>query len=257
MSGAYEDLEGKVAVVLGASDGIGRETSLLLAEHGVRLAVVARRRDPLEALAEEIDSAGGVAVGVEADSTSATDLDRVRKEALRLYGGVDILIAFVGGGVTRVGVEEIDDATWTDVIERNLTATFLATRAFIPVLAEGRGPSIVTMGSVAGQQVDMPLSAVYAAAKAGVAQFTRHVALEVGPRGIRANCLAPSTTLSPRVVKTLEGNPGLGQEVLDITPLGRLGEPLDIAHAALYLSSDVSSWLTGATLDLGGGRVMR
>jgi 3-oxoacyl-[acyl-carrier protein] reductase len=257
VSGIYKDLEGKVAVVLGGSEGIGGATARMLAANGVKVAVGARRREPLEALVEEVGEEGGEAFPLQLDATRTADLERARDATVEHFGGIDILIAFAGGGATRIAVEEIDDETWSSVIERNLTATFLAVRAFVPTLQKGHAPAIVTMGSAAGRQIDAPLSAAYAAAKAGVAQFTRHIAAELGPRGIRANCVAPSITLSPRIRESLKGKPGLEDAVLGITPLGRLGEPSDIADAAVYLCSDASGWLTGATLDLGGGRVMR
>jgi 3-oxoacyl-[acyl-carrier protein] reductase len=257
VNASYADLRDKVAVVLGGSAGIGAATARLLAADGTKVAVAARREGPLTELVDEIREAGGSAVGLHADASTEAALAEIRAAVLDRYGGVDLLLAFVGGGAAQIAVEDIEEATWSSVVERNLTSTFLAVRTFVPVLAGRRSPAIVTMGSAAGQQVDTPLCAAYAAAKAGVAHLTRHIAVELGPRGIRANCIAPSTTLSPRVSESLKGKPGLAEKVLDITPLGRLGEPVDVARAAVYLCSEASGWLTGATIDVGGGRVMR
>src|SRR5262249_52120055 len=151
-------------------------------------------------------------------------------------------------------VLEITPEEWRQVVDANLTSTFLTVRAAVPeMVRRGRG-AVVTMASNGGRYLDMPLTASYAAAKAGVVMFTRHLAKEVGPHGVRANCVAPATTLTERVATMMP------QAELDawakLSPLGRLGTPMDSALAALFLVSESAGWLTGVTLDVTGGRIM-
>ena len=254
-SGAkYGDLAGRIAVVTGASKGIGAATARALAGQGVRVAVVAREQQPIDSLVAELRASGHTCMGVSADCTKATELDRLRAAVDQELGPTDILMPFAGGFGAQTPIHEITEDEWHHVIDSNLTSTFLTVRAFLPGMIERRRGAIVTMASNAARYLDIPLTASYAAAKAGVVMFSRHVAKEVGRHGIRVNCIAPATTLSERVVRNLppERMPGIA----DLSPLGRLGLPEDSAAAALFLASDASSWLTGVTLDVAGGRVM-
>jgi 3-oxoacyl-[acyl-carrier protein] reductase len=140
------------------------------------------------------------------------------------------------------------------VLEANLTSTFLAVSAVLPSMTERGSGAIVTMASNAGRLLDMTLTAPYAAAKAGVIQFTRHVAMEVGRHGIRINAIAPATVSSERVQRIMDTEKQA--KVAGMSPLGTMGTPEDCALATLFLVSDSSSWLTGVTLDISGGRIM-
>jgi 3-oxoacyl-[acyl-carrier protein] reductase len=250
----YPDLRGKVAAVTGGSRGIGAETCRLLAANGVRVAVCARRAPPLDALVEELRASGAEAAGYQWDARVASDAAAVLERVRADLGPVDILLPFAGGFSAYTPIERIAEQEWRDVIDANLTSTFLAISACLPSMLErGRG-TIVTMSSNSGRQLDVPLTASYATAKAGVVQLTRHIARELGPRGIRANCVAPATTLTERVDAIMSDE--LRARIAELSPLGRFGTPADSAHAALFLASDVSSFLTGITIDVAGGRVM-
>ena len=169
-------------------------------------------------------------------------------------GPVELLAAFAGGFDHFTPIEEIGPDEWRDVIERNLTSTFLTVREFPPGMIErGRG-SIVTMASISARVLDKPTTASYAAAKAGVIMFTRHLALEVGKHGIRANCVAPGTTRTERIDAIM--SPEAIAWTAGLSPLGRMGAPEDTANATVFLLSEASSWLTGVTIDVSGGRVM-
>jgi 3-oxoacyl-[acyl-carrier protein] reductase len=169
-----------------------------------------------------------------------------------------VLIAFAGGhGHPIVGLVPTEQATeeeWRFVTDANLTATFLTVRSILPGMIERCRGAIVTMASTAGR-LPSRSSAAYAAAKAGVVMFSRHVANEVGKHGVRVNCLAPGAILTERS-PLREVPEEVRQQVAAEHPLGRLGEPEDVALATLFLVSDSSSWLTGVTLDVAGGRVM-
>lgn len=250
----YPDLAGKVAVVTGGSRGIGAATCRVLAANRVRVAVVARDPSAIDKVVAEITEAGAGAIGVTADVLSLDAIERMRRTVEDALGPVDILLPFAGGFGRHTPIWEITEEEWHSVVESNLTATFLTCKSFLPgMLERGRG-AIVTMASNGGRFLDIPLTASYAAAKAGIVMFTRHVAKEVGPRGVRVNCIAPATVISERVERIL--TPERIDEIAALSPLGRVGMPEDAALATLFLVSDSASWLTGVTLDVAGGRVM-
>ena len=250
----YPDLEGKTALVTGGSGGIGAATCRLLAANGAKVAVNGRDEAKVYATVEDIRAQGGEAVGAPADCTDFAAVERMRRRVEEVLGPVGILAAFAGGGGARPGpVANITEEGWHSSVDGSLTSTFLTLKSFLPGMVERRGGSIVTMGSSAAR-IPTAAPAPYAAAKAGVVMLTRHVASEVGPHGVRINCLAPHTILVERMRSLMpeEQQRQLAAEV----PLRRLGNPEDVALAALFLVSEISSWITGVTLDVSGGRVM-
>jgi 3-oxoacyl-[acyl-carrier protein] reductase len=250
----FPDLAGRTAVVTGGSKGIGAATCRALVANGVRVAVVARGTEHVDAVVDDLVQAGGQAIGISADCTSAADMAAVRRRTEDDLGPVDILVAFAGGFGRTTPILEITEDEWRFVVESNLTATFLTTQAFLPGMIERRRGAIVTMASCAGRMLDNTLTASYAAAKAGIVMFTRHVAREVGPHGVRANCVAPATTLTERVEGVLDEE--RRARVAAMAPLGRIGASEDTAYATLYLASDAAEWITGITIDVAGGRIM-
>jgi 3-oxoacyl-[acyl-carrier protein] reductase len=250
----YPDLEGKVALVTGGSKGIGAATCRFLAANGVRVAVAARSDAGIDAVVSDLREGGGEAIGIKADCTDAAQIDRMRERVESALGPVDILLPYAGGFSAFMPIEEITEEQWREVIDWNLTSTFLTVRAFLPSMIGRERGVIVTMASNAGRLLDKLLTAPYAAAKAGVVLFTRHIALELGPRGIRVNAIAPATVLSERVERIMDEE--ARDRVAGMSPLGRLGTPEDCAAATLFLVSDSAGWVTGVTLDVAGGRIM-
>ncbi|HEX3615123.1 MAG TPA: SDR family NAD(P)-dependent oxidoreductase [Solirubrobacteraceae bacterium] len=250
----YPDLRGKTAFVTGGSKGIGRCAAQMLAANGVNVAVVARGAAEVDTTVDELREAGAEAIGVTADCTSAEQLEDARRVTEDKLGPVNILMAFAGGFGARTPVQDITEAEWHHVIESNLTSTFLTVKTFLPGMIERRAGSIVTMSSNAGRLLDITLTASYAAAKAGIAMFTRHLAKEVGEYGIRANIIAPATLATDRV-KGVMDEEMLGR-IGAMAPLGRIGRPEDAALVALFLASESAGWLTGITIDVAGGRIM-
>jgi 3-oxoacyl-[acyl-carrier protein] reductase len=247
----YPDLKGKVAVVTGGSKGIGASTCEALIANGSRVAVNARSRESLESF---VATLGDGAIAVPGDCTSQSDIQRLREVVEAEFGPPDLLVAFAGGFESFTPVAEMELTEWLQVVEANLTSTFVTVREFVPgMLERGRG-AIVTMSSISGRFLDKPTQAAYAAAKAGVAMFTRHLALELGARGIRANCVAPGTTSSERISRVMTEE--AIARTASLSPLGRMGTPEDTANATLFLLSDAAAWLTGVTIDVAGGRVM-
>ena len=262
----YPDLADRVVVVTGGSRGLGAETALAFAAQGARVAVVGRDR---EALDQVVAGIGGTAIGLVADVTDLAAIERVRTVTEAEFGPVDVVAAFAGGGIARPGpTAAMSEAEWHSVVDGNLTATFLTAKVFLPGMQErGRG-AIVTMASSAGREPSNLPSALgrppggnswgapvaYAAAKAGVIMFTQHVAAEVGQYGVRINCVAPAAIRTDRTAALM--GPDVVERVAAMHPLGRIGEPFDVAGATLFLASGSASWLTGLTLDIAGGRIM-
>jgi 3-oxoacyl-[acyl-carrier protein] reductase len=179
-------------------------------------------------------------------------IERMRAAVEAELGPVDVLAAFAGGQGMPVPTPEMSTDRWRQVIESDLTSVFLTIRSFLPGMVERGHGSIITMASSAGR-IPSQANAAYAVAKAGVVMLTRHLAHEVGPKGVRVNCIAPSSILTERTEKLIPDE--TKQQIAAMHPLGRMGTPDDVANTALFLASDASSWLTGITIDLAGGRV--
>lgn len=234
----YADLANKVAVVTGGSRGIGAATFRLLAQNGAKVTVNGRDEAAISSVVEEIRGSGAEAIGVTADVTDLAAEERMRRRVEEELGPVDVLAAFAGGQGYPTPTEQMAEEQWRSVIDSDLTATFLTVRSFLPGMIErGRG-SIITMASSAGR-LPSPASAAYAAAKAGVVMFSKHVANEVGQQGVRVNCLAPSSVLTERIERLMPEE--TQQQVAAMHPLGRMETPEDVALATLFLASDSSS----------------
>jgi 3-oxoacyl-[acyl-carrier protein] reductase len=250
---SYPDLAGLVAVVTGASRGIGAETARALAVNGAVVAVVSRDHAALSVVADDIRASGGRALPIAADCTIEDELRRAAQAITEQLGPPDILAAFAGGKGLPVATPEETAEHWREVIESDLTATFLTVSAFLPGMLERGAGSIITMASAAARQPARS-NAAYAAAKAGVIALTRHLANEIGPQGIRVNCLAPSAVENERMRATMTDEQR--RQLGDSFPLRRIGLPGDVAAATLFLASTASSWITGVTLDVAGGKIM-
>ena len=250
----YPDLAGKVAVVTGGLGGIGAATCRLLAANGAKVAVNGRDEVRIGAVVDEIRSEGGQAIGVGADVTDGAAIERMRGRVEEELGPVDVLAAFAAGGGPPPGpTARITEEEWRSAIDGNLTSAFLTLKSFLPGMIErGRG-SIVTMASSAAR-VPTPAPTAYTAAKAGVVMLSRQVAREVGEHGVRVNCLAPDSILTERIRRYMPRDQQ--EQWAAAFPLKRMGTPEDVALATLFLASDASSWITGVTLDVAGGKIM-
>jgi len=188
---ADPDLSGTVAVVTGGSRGIGAATAAALATHGAAVAVVGRDRAAIEFTVAAITATGGRAIGVPADCTNQDNLQALHRTVSDQLGAIDFLAAFAGGNGAPVATAQVSAAHWRTVLEGDLTATFLTVSAFLPTMITARHGVIITMSSAAARQPAQS-SAAYAAAKAGVIAFSRHLASEVAEQSIRVHCLAPA-----------------------------------------------------------------
>lgn len=246
------DLSGRCAVITGASRGIGRAAALALAGQGA--AVVVNYRSNVEAAAEVVAEArrcGGRAEAVQADVSRPADVRRLFEAVQAAFGRLDILVN--NAGVTRdeLAVRMSEDE-WDEVLDLNLRATFLCTRAALRPMIRRRWGRIITIGSVAGV-IGNAGQANYAAAKAGVIGFTRAVAKEIASRNITANVIAPGF-VDTEMTRELTG--AQTDEILRVVPAGRPGSPADVAPAVVFLASEEAGYVTGHVLTVDGGLVM-
>jgi 3-oxoacyl-[acyl-carrier protein] reductase len=250
-------LEGKVALITGSSRGIGAAIAKLFAANGASVAVHGRDVAALSAVRADIEAAGGRAIQVTGDVTKLDDLEAMREQIEAEVGPVDLLIANAGANMTRPGqpIEETTAEGWHASIDTNLTATFLTLKCFLPGMKERRRGAIVTMSSAAARRPTLMSPLPYAVAKAGIQLLTQAVAQQVGPSGIRVNCIAPETILTEDNQRQIPAD--IQQRMAQEHPVQRLGTPEDVAEAALYLASDASGWVTGITLDVAGGAVLK
>jgi NAD(P)-dependent dehydrogenase (short-subunit alcohol dehydrogenase family) len=253
MPGASQALPTRV-VITGAAHGIGEGVAVALAAAGSAVALVDRDDDGLEAVRRAVVAAGGTATTVVADVTQRASVDAAIAAAATAMDGIDGLVCSAGGFPRTRGVEELEDEEWHAVLDVNLYGAFACARAAFPHLRAGGG-SVVCVASEAGRSPAWLTGAHYVAAKAGMIGLARHLAREGGPAGIRVNAVAPGTTLTDRVRDLYAPEQVARLEAL--TPLGRLAEVEDQVAPILYLLSDAAAYVTGATLDVNGGRLMQ
>ena len=249
-------LEGRIALVTGSSRGIGAAIARRLGQEGAAVAVHGRDRKALESVARSLRGEGIRVVEAPGDLTRAADLERMRQRVEGELGAPDILVANAGANLTRPGIplEEIDESAWRASVDANLTATFLALQAFLPGMKRRGTGSIVTLSSAAARRPTLRSPIAYGAAKAGIELLTRQLAAELGPSGIRINCIAPETILTERNLSQIP--PDLREQLAREHPVRRLGTPEDVANAVLYLASEASGWVSGVVLDVAGGSVL-
>ena len=249
-------LEGRVAIVTAAAgSGIGQAIARRFAEEGAHVVITdAHARRVQEVAAVMSRDYGREFTGLEVDVTNVDQVRGMVQTALNRYGQVDILVN--DAGINRLEpVWEMSEETWNLIIGVNLTGAFHCTRAVLPHMIERKQGAIVNLSSIVGWAGSDEGEAHYCAAKAGVAAFTRAVAAEVGRHGVRINAIAPGLIYNPFLDRIYP--PEFFQQMAARTPLGRVGEPADIANLATFLVSDQSSYITGEVICISGGMYMK
>ncbi|HLW88876.1 MAG TPA: SDR family oxidoreductase [Terriglobales bacterium] len=247
-------LAGKVAVITGSASGIGRASALLFAQAGAAVAVVDKDQEAGHAVVQDIIRHGGKAIFEQADVTRAADCERAVRRTVSELGGIHVLFNNAGI-IRRASVVELSEEDWDQVMAVNVKSMFLMSRLVVPILAKAGGGAIINMASGWGL-AGGPRAAAYCASKGAVVLLTKAMAVDHGPQHIRVNCICPGDTDTSM----------LRQEALQLgekeerflaasaaRPLGRVGRPEEIAHAALYLASDAASFVTGTALVVDGG----
>jgi meso-butanediol dehydrogenase/(S,S)-butanediol dehydrogenase/diacetyl reductase len=253
--------DGKAGLITGAGSGIGRATALGFAARGGAIAVVDLNADNAKKVVSEIESAGGKAIAIAADVTRPEDIDMMISRAANSFGRLDFLHnnafgvpATLAGSRAASPIAQTDDALWDYTINVGLTAVFRAIKRVIPVMRTQGGGAIVNTASISGQRADYGIVA-YNAAKAAVINLTRVTAIENAPHGIRCNCICPGAIDTPLLGAAAA--PEMLQQFRRIIPMGRLGRPEEMANAALFLASDLASFITGAALVADGGQTAK
>jgi len=252
-------LDQRVAVITGAAKGIGRAVALRLAEEGALIVLVDVDAEGLASTAQEVRALGSQALPMEADATDEQSVQQVIDETLARFGEIHILVNNVGGGKAgRIWELSVDD--WDAVMRLNLRSMFLFTRAVAKHMIDRRSGRIICMSSGARNGTVWNAyysgASAYSTAKAGVHGFIRDMAIELADFNITVNAVAPGpidTELAGPYLRQMDAR-GLELSPVKMTPLGRLGTPREVADAVLYLASDESSYVTGITLDVLGGR---
>ncbi len=243
-------LANKVAIITGGGSGIGKASAYLFAKEGAKVVVTQRTHTTGEETAAAINSSGGEAIFVRTDVSIASEVEHLVKVTMDTFGKIDIL--FNNAGIRNVStpVESTEESWWDRIYAVNVKGIFFGAKYVVPEMKKAGGGVIINTASIAGIRPVKGLSA-YASSKGAVITLTKALALELAPYNIRVNCINPGITDTPMNVVATEEQL---KRTISMTPLGRQASPEDITYAALYLASDESSMLTGASINVDGGR---
>jgi NAD(P)-dependent dehydrogenase (short-subunit alcohol dehydrogenase family) len=246
-------LEGRVAIITGASRGIGATAARLFADAGAAVVLAARGQEALATVVSDIQTSGGRATAVRADVSDPDDVERLVGSTLDAFGHLDVAFNNAGGSAMPVPIADQTPEEFAHVVDVNLRGTFLSMKFEIPAMLESGGGSIVNMSSTAGVDAWQGIGA-YVAAKHGVVGLTKTAALDYADRGVRVNVLAPGSIVTDRIGALSEEQRA---PIREAVPMHRIGLPEEVAAAAAWLCSDRASFITGAVLPVDGGQLAR
>jgi 3-oxoacyl-[acyl-carrier protein] reductase len=249
------DLSGKVALVTGASSGIGRATATALAASGASVAINFNRNEAgAEAARSEIVNAGAKAIVIQADVTQSADVQSLVKQTTDEFGPIDILINNAGSLIERLKILELTEERWDEVVDLNLKSAFLCSQAVVGSMINRKSGAIVNVSSIAGRNGGALGSIHYSTAKGGIITFTKGLAKEVAPHGVRVNAVSPGVIATPYHEQFSSAD--MMKAYVGMIPLGRIGEPEEVASVICFLASDAASFLVGETIEINGGMFM-
>jgi 3-oxoacyl-[acyl-carrier protein] reductase len=252
----YLDLTGKVALITGASSGIGAATAAVFAELGAKVAIgYFHNQKGAEEVRENIVRGGGKAIAIRADVCQEGEIHRLVKCAADGLGAIDILVNNAGSLVERMKIHEVTGEKWDAIQNLNLKSAALLTQAVAASMMERRTGAIVNVVSIAGHNGGGPGAGAYAAAKAGLIALTKALAKELGPFGVRVNAVSPGVIDTP--FHEVFSTPEMMRNFRTIIPLGRVGAPVECATAIAFLASQAASFVVGETIEVNGGQLMR
>jgi NAD(P)-dependent dehydrogenase (short-subunit alcohol dehydrogenase family) len=246
-------LAGKVALVTGGGSGIGKAVALAFAAEGAKVAVMGRRLEKVQEVAAEVKKRGGDAVAIAGDVAKAADAERAVRETVEKLGGLNVLVNNAGM-LSVATVETVPEEEWDRVMTVNVKGPFLMSRAALPEMRKAGGGAIVNIGSIVGL-IAIKNRAAYSTSKGAVTMLTKAMALDHAHENIRVNCICPAlveTELVQRLFASADGE-AVKRERIAGFPLGRMGQPQDVAGMAVFLASEESSWVTGTAIPLDGG----
>jgi NAD(P)-dependent dehydrogenase (short-subunit alcohol dehydrogenase family) len=245
------NLNGKIAIVTGGGTGLGRIASLAFASAGAQVIIASRTLEKCKKVAQEIRDLGQSALAVKADVTSASDVSALASTAEEKFGTIDILLNNAGITTTSLCVDHSEEV-WKNIIDTNLNGTFLCSREVAKGMIRRRSGRIINMGSILSNY-GMATRTAYCASKAGIAHFTKALAIELGPYNITVNAIGPNVTITDLNRESIKKTPQLYQNILERTPLGRFGKEEDIAGVLVFLASPAAAYITGQTIYVDGG----
>lgn len=250
------NLQGKTALITGASSGIGAATAKVLAGLGARVAVVYHaNREGADRVVSQVTGSGGRAIAISADMRRVEEIQRLVGEVSSALGPIDILVNNAGSLVRRLPLPQLTEEGWDEVLALNLKSAVFCTKAVAPSMIARRSGAIVNLGSIAGHNGGGPGAGPYAAAKAGLVAMTKSLAKELAPHGVRVNAVSPGVIDTP--FHEVFSTPEMIQTFVKTIPLGRIGTPTEVAKVIAFLVSDAASYVVGETIEINGGQLMR
>jgi NAD(P)-dependent dehydrogenase (short-subunit alcohol dehydrogenase family) len=249
------DLTGRVALITGGSSGIGAATATTFAELGAKVAISYQQNQAgAERVSASIASCGGACVAVRADVRRSDEIRSLVAAAVDALGPIDILVNNAGSLVARQPIAEITEARWNEIVDLNLKSAVICSQAVAPSMIARRRGAIVNVASIAGRNGGGPGAGAYASAKGGLITFTKALAKELAPHGVRVNAVSPGVIDTP--FHETFSTPEMLENFVAAIPLGRLGTPAECAAAIAFLASDAASYVVGETIEVNGGQLM-
>jgi len=251
----YLDLTGKVALITGASSGIGAATASAFAELGAKVAIGYHgNRDGAAQVQRRIADAGGKAISIRADMRKSSEIQSMVDEATAQLGSIDILVNNAGSLLRRMTLAELDEATWNEIFNLNLTSAALCAQAVASSMIERRKGAIINVVSIAGRSGGGPGAGPYSAAKGGLITYTKSLAKELAPYGVRVNAVSPGVIDTP--FHEVFSTPEMMRNFVAAIPLGRVGTAMECANVITFLASEAASYVVGETIEVNGGQLM-